>query len=134
MTQSIWQITIREKFSSAHALRHYNGKCERLHGHNYAVEMVVEGDTLSDDTHLLTDFTILKKILRAELENLDHCNLNAIAPFSDMEDKVNPSSENIARYIWQQMKPKLAHLPVNLYSISVSEKPEQTATYREISR
>lgn len=128
MKRSIWQLTVREGFSSAHALRHYQGKCENLHGHNYLAEMVVEGETLTKDTELVTDFSILKKILREELAKIDHCNLNEIAPF----DKINPSSENIAHYLWHCVKPRLDGYPVTLYSISISEKSAQTATYREI--
>lgn len=128
MGRSIWQLTVREGFSSAHALRHYQGKCENLHGHNYMVEMTVEGEVLTTDTELVTDFSILKKILRAELALIDHCNLNETYPFETM----NPSSENIARYLWQRIKPQLKDLPVELYTMSVSEKSAQTATYREL--
>ncbi len=129
MTRSIWQLTVRADFSSAHALRHYQGKCENLHGHNYLAEMVVEGEVLTQDTELVTDFSILKKILREELSTIDHCNLNEKAPF----DTINPSSENIARYLWNCIKPRLQEYPIKLYSVSVSEKSAQTATYREIS-
>lgn len=129
MSRSIWQLTVREDFSSAHALRHYQGKCENLHGHNYLAEMVVEGETLTDDTELVTDFSILKRILREELAKIDHCNLNEQAPFNT----INPSSENIARYLWNCIKPRLKEYPITLYSISISEKSAQTATYREIS-
>lgn len=128
MTLSTWQLTVRENFSSAHALRHYQGKCENLHGHNYLAEMTVEGSVLTNDTELLVDFSILKKILREELEKVDHCNLNEVPPF----DTINPSAENLARFLWQCLKVRLEEYPVKLYSVSVSEKPAQTATYREI--
>ena len=128
MKRSIWQLTVRESFSSAHALRHYQGKCENLHGHNYLAEMVVEGETLTNDTELVMDFSLLKKILREELAKIDHCNLNEIPPFNI----INPSSENIAQYLWHCVKPRLSEYPVKLYSISISEKSAQTATYREI--
>ena len=60
MSKSLWRLTVRGEFASAHALRHYQGKCESLHGHNYSVEMVVEGETLTPDTELVVDFTVLK--------------------------------------------------------------------------
>ncbi len=129
MARSFWQLTVRESFSSAHALRNYQGKCENMHGHNYLAELVVEGDTLTEDTELVADFTVLKKILREELEKLDHCFLNDTPPF----DKINPSSENIARYLWKCIEPRLKVYPVKLYSVSISEKAAQTATYREIT-
>ena len=128
MARSLWQLTVREGFSSAHALRHYQGKCENLHGHNYLAEIVVEGENLTKDTELVTDFSVLKKILREELAKIDHCNLNEVSPF----DTINPSSENIARYLWQRIYPRLQEYPVTLYSVSISEKSAQTATYREI--
>ncbi len=129
MARSFWQLTVRESFSSAHALRNYQGKCENMHGHNYLAELVVEGDTLTEDTELVADFTVLKKILREELEKLDHCFLNDTPPF----DKINPSSENIARYLWKCIELRLKVYPVKLYSVSISEKAAQTATYREIT-
>ncbi len=129
MTKSLWQLTVRESFSSAHALRHYKGKCENLHGHNYLAEMTVEGEVLTADTELVTDFSVLKKILREELVKLDHCNLNETPPF----DKINPSAENLARFLWQCLKPRLENLPIKLYGVSISEKSAQTATYREIT-
>lgn len=129
MSRSVWQLTVRGDFSSAHALRHYQGKCENIHGHNYAVEMMVEGETLTADTELLVDFSVLKKMLREELAILDHCDLNVTPPF----DHINPSSENLARYLWQRFMPRLQGLPVKMYSVTVSEKNAQSATYREIA-
>ena len=128
MSRSIWRLTVRGEFASAHALRHYQGKCESLHGHNYAVEMVVEGETLTPDTELVVDFSILKKELRTELGLIDHVNLNEYPPF----DTVNPSSENLARYLYRKMKVRLSEMPVRLYSLTVGETAMQSATYMEI--
>ena len=128
MSKSLWRLTVRGEFASAHALRHYQGKCESLHGHNYSVEMVVEGETLTPDTELVVDFTVLKKELRAELALIDHVNLNEYPPF----DTVNPSSENLARYIYRNMKARLEEMPIRLYSVTVGETAMQSATYMEI--
>ena len=128
MSRSLWRLTVRGEFASAHALRHYQGKCESLHGHNYSVEMVVEGETLTPDTELVVDFTVLKKELRAELALIDHVNLNEYPPF----DVVNPSSENLARLLYRNMKARLADMPVRLYSLTVGETAMQSATYMEI--
>ena len=128
MSKSLWRLTVRGEFASAHALRHYQGKCESLHGHNYSVEMVVEGETLTPDTELVVDFTVLKKELRTELGLIDHVNLNEYPPF----DTVNPSSENLARYIYRNMKVRLAEMPIRLYSVTVGETAMQSATYMEI--
>ncbi|WP_446423869.1 6-pyruvoyl trahydropterin synthase family protein [Mailhella sp.] len=128
MKRSLWRLTIRGEFASAHALRHYQGKCESLHGHNYAVEMVVEGETLTPDTELVVDFTVLKKELRAELASIDHINLNDFPPF----DRINPSSENLARYLYRRMQERLADMPVRMYSMTVGETAIQSATYMEL--
>ena len=112
MSRPFWKLTVRSEFCAAHALRHYQGKCEHLHGHNYAVEVVVKGYTLSQNTELLMDFGDLKALLKQAL------------------DAVNPSSENLARYIWNQMAPSLPET-VKMYSVTVAEKGIQSATYME---
>ena len=127
MTKPVWKLTIRGDFAAAHALRHYQGKCEALHGHNYFVEMVVKGETLTEDTELVADFSELKKELRAELAMLDHVYLNELPPF----DTINPSSENLARYLYGRMKERLSALPVSMSSMTVGETPLQSATYQE---
>ncbi|MDR3319415.1 MAG: 6-carboxytetrahydropterin synthase QueD [Desulfovibrio sp.] len=130
---SLWRLAVRDDFSAAHALRGYEGKCERLHGHNFAVEMTVEGQKLTDDTALLLDFSILKTILKDILAGLDHGVLNETPPF----DAINPSSENLARHIWQAAATRLKSHPdsraadVRLASVTVSEKSAQSATYME---
>ncbi len=126
--RELWQLTVRGEFSSAHALRHYQGKCENMHGHNYAVEVSVEGGRLTPDTELLMDFSVLKALLKEELDRLDHADLNLVPPF----DAINPSSENLARYLWQRLAPRLADTPARLHSVTVSEKSAQSATYREL--
>ena len=128
MTKALWKLTVRGDFAAAHALRHYEGKCEDLHGHNYLVEMVVEGETLTPDTELVADFTLLKRELRAELALIDHRYLNELPPF----DVINPSSENLARYLYRKMTERLSNLPVRMYSMTVGETPLQSATYQEI--
>ena len=128
MIRSLWRLTVRGEFASAHALRHYKGKCESMHGHNYSVEMVVEGETLTPDTELVVDFSVLKKELRAELALIDHVNLNEFPPF----DVVNPSSENLARFLYRKMKARLSGMPIRLYSLTVGETAMQSATYMEI--
>ncbi len=90
----MYELTIEGSFASAHQLRGYKGKCENLHGHNWKVELSVEGKALND-IGLLIDFHELKRILGEVLVRLDHKNINEIPPFN----RENPSSENIARYI-----------------------------------
>lgn len=125
--QPIWRLRVREDFSSAHALRHYQGKCENIHGHNFSVEVCVEGDKLAPDTEMLLDFKIIKQELKAVLSLLDHKNLNDTPPF----DAQNPSSENLARFIYQEMARRLAPHGVRMHEVTVSEKAAQAASYCE---
>lgn len=128
MKKSIWQLAVRAEFSAAHALRYYQGACENTHGHNYQAEMLVEGETLSSDTELLMDFSELKKILNSELEVLDHEFLNQIEPFNHL----NPSAENLAKYLWYKLNPYFVNKPAKIKSVSISENSRQTATYWEL--
>ena len=133
MSKKLWRLTVRDDFSAGHALRHYEGKCERMHGHNFAVELTVEGSQLAAGTEMLLDFKVLKKGLKAVLDALDHRLLNETPPF----DRINPSSENLARHIWQGMQAHLAAHDdpqaqlVRLHSVTVSEKGAHSATYLE---
>ncbi|SCM70875.1 6-carboxytetrahydropterin synthase QueD [Desulfovibrio sp. 86] len=133
MSKKLWRLTVRDDFSAGHALRHYEGKCERMHGHNFAVELTVEGSQLAAGTEMLLDFKVLKKGLKIVLDALDHRLLNETPPF----DRINPSSENLARHIWQGMEAHLAAHDdpqarrVRLHSVTVSEKGAQSATYLE---
>ena len=127
MPRSLWRLTIRSEFCAAHALRHYQGKCERLHGHNHRVEATIEGERLHRDTDLLLDFAELKHLLATVLEPLDHRFLNEAEPFSG----INPSAENLSRHIWRQLQPLLPG-GVRLHSVSVAEKDVQSATYLEL--
>ena len=134
MARKLWRLTVRDEFSAGHALRHYEGKCERLHGHNFAVELMVEGERLEPGTEILLDFKLLKQALKTTLEELDHRILNEVPPFDD----INPSSENLSRHIWSRVAQLLVEHPnpqaraVRVHSVSVSEKGAQTATYMEI--
>lgn len=123
-----WRLTVRDQFSAAHALRCYHGKCEYLHGHNFNVEIAVEGVKL-DEAGMLIDFGILKRGLRQILAKLDHHVLNEIEPF----DAINPSSENLACQIYADFSLFLANEQegenVRICAVSVSEKETQTAAW-----
>lgn len=118
----MYSIKVEDNFSAAHNLRGYKGKCEELHGHNWKVELVVEKDEL-DKTGMVLDFKYLKNKLYAVLEKLDHKYLNNLAYFK----KVNPTSENIAKYIYDGLKPKI----LNLKSVTVWESDNSSAAYQK---
>ncbi len=131
MPKGIWRLTVTEEFSASHQLRGYDGACERLHGHNFGVEVEVEGDRLSGDLEILLDFKELKAMLREVLAELDHRHLNDLPAFAAH----NPSSENLARHLYQALAPRLAAGAsggrVRLRHVAVSEKESSKATYTE---
>ena len=122
-----WRLTVTEEFCASHCLRGYEGPCENLHGHNFGVEAVVEGERLDPKVEYLVDFKVLRGRLRRILGELDHRHLNDLPAFA-LE---NPSSENLARHIYRRLEAALADEPVRLVSVSVSEKDASKATYME---
>jgi len=122
----MYEIKVIGEFSSAHKLKSYKGKCENLHGHNWKVELIVAGEILNS-IGLLIDFQILKKKLNIVLKNLDHKNLNLIPFFRDK----NPSSENIAFFIYKKMEQILKGYPLKVKKVTVWENEKQCASYYE---
>jgi len=118
----MYSIKVEADFSSAHNLRGYKGKCEELHGHNWKVEAALKSAQL-DKLGMLLDFKGLKMKLNRILEKLDHKYLNNLAYFK----KVNPTSENIAKYIYDSLKRQIAGLD----SVTVWESDRSCATYSE---
>ncbi|MDD5246666.1 MAG: 6-carboxytetrahydropterin synthase QueD [Candidatus Omnitrophica bacterium] len=118
----MYSIRVEGDFSSAHNLRGYKGKCEELHGHNWKVAVVVSKEK-PDQTGMVMDFKCLKQVTNKLLDTLDHAYLNKIPYFR----KVNPTSENIARYIYDRLKKKIPALS----SVTVWESDTSSATYEE---
>ena len=106
----MFQVSVEETFSSGHALRGYRGKCENPHGHNYRVQVTLEGPQL-DPIGLLIDFTQLKHIMRDVIARLDHQFINDLEPFT----RVNPSAENMAKYFYDQIGLQLTNLPAGAH-------------------
>lgn len=126
MKNGMYEIKVWDSFSSAHHLRNYNGKCERVHGHNWKVEVCISGEKLDEDG-LLIDFNVLKNKLKDILSVLDHRDLNTINFFR----KKNPTSENICLYIYGEMVKSLKGSPVRVKKITVWENDRQSASYSE---
>lgn len=123
MKKDLYTLTVRSSFAAAHLLREYDGNCERLHGHNWQVEAAVEAEKL-DAQGMAIDFRELKGALHGILSVLDHQHLNEIPPF----DRQNPSSENIARYIFEKME-GMIHGPARLARVIVWESDDARAEY-----
>jgi 6-pyruvoyltetrahydropterin/6-carboxytetrahydropterin synthase len=123
----MFEVAVEQGFASAHALRNYKGRCENVHGHNWKVRVVIEGEKL-DATGMLVDFLDVKSLMGEILDRIDHQFLNEIPPF----DVINPSAENIAEYFYQQMTGRLAEtpVPVRIREVKIWETEIQSATYR----
>lgn len=126
MSQRVYEIKIISSFAAAHNLRDFCGKCENLHGHNWKIEVVVRGKSLQENG-ILVDFSIVKKETREALEELDHKYLNELPFFL----RNNPSSENIARFLFERLSAKLNSGDTRLHSVSAWESAEACATYVE---
>ncbi|MBI2288324.1 MAG: 6-carboxytetrahydropterin synthase QueD [Chloroflexi bacterium] len=120
----MYQVSVEDHFDAAHFLRGYQGKCESLHGHRFKVVVKLAASRVND-IGLAYDFTVLKKHLADVLARFDHTCLNDVSPF----DKINPSSENIAVTIYNELQPKLAKAPVSLSAVEVWESPQSWITY-----
>jgi 6-pyruvoyltetrahydropterin/6-carboxytetrahydropterin synthase len=119
----MFEICVEHTFAAGHALRNYHGKCENVHGHNYKVQVAIEGAAV-DENGLLYDFAELKKRLRATSEYLDHQFINDLKPF----DILNPSAENIAKFFCDEIQKDLTNAAISF--VKVWETDTSCATYR----
>ena len=122
----MYELMVESKFAAAHQLRGYKGKCENLHGHNWRVTVAVTAERLNE-VGLAIDFNDLKKSLRDVLDQLEHTFLNDIFPFT----QINPSSENLAKWIYDTLTKKLNDDNIEVASVTVWESDSASASYFE---
>lgn len=122
----MYELKIITQFAAAHQIRGIEGGCERLHGHNWKVEVFVSGDKL-DENGLLIDFREMKDKTEALMEELDHQFLNELEPFTTL----NPSSENISRYVYEVLSRQLNTDIIRISKITVWESDSACASYTE---
>lgn len=122
----MFDIFIDSHFSSGHHLRNYPGNCEKPHGHNWKVTVTVRATEL-DELGMGIDFRSLKAATKAVIDTLDHTDLNEHPAFRTH----NPSSENLARHIFEELKKTLTTERYRPYSVTVRETDTSGVTYRE---
>lgn len=122
----MYKITVKSHFSAAHRLRGYQGKCENLHGHNWMVKATVAAIDLNK-IGIVIDFHDLKEMLSKAVESLDHKYLNELHYFK----KINPTSENIAKFIYDKLNSKFKNRDVKLISVDIGETGTSYATYQK---
>ncbi len=122
----VFEIHIRTHFAAAHTLTGYPGDCARLHGHNWQVELFVRCREL-DAIGIAVDFRTVKEKVAGILEGLDHRNLNDLSVFGG----VNPTSEVVARFLYQALQRDLNDGRVWIAKVKVSETEDAGAFYWE---
>jgi len=120
----MFDIFIKTHFSAGHHLRNYPGNCEHPHGHNWSVKVTVRANKL-DELGMGLDFRTLKNSVNKVMDDLDHRNLNEHPAF----ETINPSSENIAVYIFDTVKDELSTDNYQLHSVMVGETDNTGITY-----
>ncbi|MDX2266573.1 MAG: 6-carboxytetrahydropterin synthase QueD [Bryobacter sp.] len=125
----MFEVTVEQHFSAAHLLRNYPGKCAQLHGHNYKVQVTIEGPAL-DSLGMLVEFEVIKKALAPWIDRFDHGYLNEIPPF----DQTNPTAENLAKFFWEVVDKAIRQpggaAEVKVACVRVLETDKCSAAYR----
>lgn len=122
----VFEVYVKTHFSAAHSLRGYPGDCARIHGHNWIIKVFIKCEEL-DEIGICVDFRNIKRAVADVLQDLDHFNLNVLPAFRD----VNPTSENIARFLYKEIGNKLNSDNVKVSRIMVSETDSAGAFYWE---
>lgn len=122
----MYELKIISNFAAAHQLRGIQGACENLHGHNWQVDVYVVGQELGKDG-MLVDFRVIKEATNKILSDLDHRFLNEMEAFKD----ANPSSENIARYIYEALATELRSHHVRVRKVTAWESESACASYMQ---
>lgn len=125
----MFEVTVEQTFAAGHALREYKGKCENVHGHNYRIQITVEGEKLNR-IGLLVDFVELKKVVRQVMERLDHQFINDLEPFTVL----NPSAENLAKYFYDEVSERMpdnnGDAPTRISQVKIWETDTSIAVFR----
>jgi len=122
----MYKMGIEDGFEAIHFLKGDFGPETRLHGHRYRVRVTIEGEEL-DEFGMLFDISRLKASLKEILNGLHYHNLNEIEGLKD----VNPTVENVCRYIYEKLAPALVSKRIRGLEVTVWESPTAFASYRE---
>jgi len=124
MGEKMYNLTIETEFAAAHHIKEAGGKCENLHGHTWKVQVTLQGKKL-DERGILIDFREVKKIVKKSIDELDHQYLNEVLK------NIEPTTENIAKYLFKKLKRKLNSERVKLSKIKVGESDKTWVSYSE---
>ena len=121
----MYELTVDTHFDAAHCLRGYEGSCSRVHGHTWTVSVTVAAEEVGE-LGLSMDFRDIAARLDDEVRELDHRNLNDLPAFADL----NPTAENIARYLYDRLTERFDVTAVRVVSVTVGESERYRVTYR----
>lgn len=121
----MFELTVQMSFAAAHQLRGYEGKCEKLHGHNWKLDVVLAAPE-TDRLGMVLDFNDVKATVNAVVEKLDHQFLNDLDAFRE----ANPTTENVARLVFDELGPRLPS-SVKVKKVTAWESDHCGASYDE---
>ena len=122
----VFEVHVKTHFSAAHFLKGYPGDCARMHGHNWITEVFVRCSEL-DEIGIGIDFRDIKNAVKKATSQLDHATLNELPAFNDC----NPTSENIAKYLFRELSSSLNDERIKVSKVKVAETPGAGAMYWE---
>ncbi|MCB5247922.1 MAG: 6-carboxytetrahydropterin synthase QueD [Candidatus Cloacimonetes bacterium] len=120
----MYKLSVTDSFSAAHRLCGYEGACSNLHGHNWTVRVVLQAEKL-DKIGMAMDFGRIKALLKEITDELDHAYLNELTAFTEQ----NPTSENLARHIYERLADSLASEPAQVAEVEICESERSCVTY-----
>ena len=119
-------LTVRSEFSAAHSLRGYEGRCARVHGHNYKIHLEITAHRL-DAIGFVVDYYDIKTALQNAIDQLDHHNINEIVPFTTE----NPTAENIAAWFYKQLSATVNNGQIAVTAVTLFETDDFSLRYSE---
>jgi 6-pyruvoyltetrahydropterin/6-carboxytetrahydropterin synthase len=123
----MYELRVKGHFDAAHFIKDYSGKCQRMHGHRWGVQVCLIGRKL-DNINILVDFSVVKELLKRRTDFLDHYVVN------EQLNEPNITAEYIARWLFECMRMDLydkSTISVQVESVSISESPECSVTYKD---
>lgn len=121
----MYKILINTHFAASHMINGYQGPCKELHGHTWKLEVGVKTEKINE-IGISLDFKDLKGIIQSITERLDHHHINNVPPF----DKINPTAENLAQYIYGETKRQLPR-DIFISHVTIFESDSYALTYSE---
>ena len=122
----MYEVVVEDEFSAAHFLKLYDGSWEKRHGHNWKVAVTVRASEL-DSMGVVTDFEMLRPLLKKVLKRFSEIAINEHPDFNN--EKLNPSTENIARRIYDHLNAEFKSQNAALVKVTVWETPDASASF-----